>query len=197
MALGALLTGNLSAATVTFAWGGVHSPNGGEFTATTSANGVFQTFCIEHNENIDFSSTYNYAISGGAIQGGLSGGNPDPISLGTAYLYSQFRAGTLGGYSSGNSADQNNLQNAFWMLEGELTYDGNNVYIAAAKTALSATDAQVQADGGGIYGVQAMNVTTLSGGIAQDQLILVPDGGMTLAMLGMACASFGLLRRKL
>ena len=69
--------------------------------------------------------------------------------------------------------------------------------ISAARTALSKTDAQLKANGNGIYGVMAMNVTTLSGGIAQDQLILVPDGGMTLAMLGMACASFGLLRRKL
>jgi hypothetical protein len=31
---------------------------------------------------------------------------------------------------------------------------------------------------------------------APDQLTSVPDGGMTLAMLGMACSSFGLMRRK-
>ena len=185
MALGALLTANANAGTVTFAWGAAHSASGGEFIATTSGDGTFKTFCIEHNENIGLGTTYNYSVSGGAIQGGVSGGNPDPISLGTAYLYSQFRAGTLSGYSSASSTDQSNLQDAFWMLEGELTYNGSNVYIAAAKAALSKTDAQIVADGGGIYGVMAMNVTTTSGGIAQDQLILVPDGGMTLAMLGM------------
>lgn len=206
MALVALLTANVNAATVSFARGPVHSASGGEFIATTSANGTFKTFCIERIEYIGFNTPYNYSISGGAMQGGVSGGNPDPISFGSAYLYNQFRVGALAGYSSASSTDQTNLQEAFWMLEGELTYKGSNVYIAAAKLALSKTDAEMIADGGGVYGVKAMNVTTTSGGIAQDQLIWVPgapdqlspvpDGGMTLAMLGMACSSFGLMRRK-
>ena len=206
IALVALLTANVSAATVSFAWGAVHSPSGGEFIATTSANGTFKTFCIEKNEYIGLGGTlHNYSISGGAIQGGVSGGNPDPISFGTAYIYNQFIAGTLADYSSSNVTNQTDLQDAFWMLEGEITYKAN-VYIAAAKSTLSVTDAQMIADGNGIYGVKAMNVTTLAGGIAQDQLIKipvgpdnftpVPDGGTTFAMLGMACASCGLIRRK-
>ena len=205
MALVALLTANVNAATVSFARGPVHSASGGEFIATTSANGTFKTFCIERIEYIGFNTPYNYSISGGAMQGGVSGGNPDPISFGSAYLYNQFRVGALAGYSSASSTDQTNLQEAFWMLEGEITYKAN-VYIAAAKSTLSVTDAQMIADGNGIYGVKAMNVTTLAGGIAQDQLIKipvgpdnftpVPDGGTTFAMLGMACASCGLIRRK-
>ena len=207
VALVALLTANVSAATVSFAWGAVHSPSGGEFIATTSANGTFKTFCIEKNEYIGLGGTlHNYSISSGAIQGGVSGGNPDPISFGTAYIYNQFLAGTLPNYNSSDVTNQTDLQDAFWMLEGEITYKAN-VYIAAAKLALSKTDAEMIADGNGIYGVKAMNVTTLAGGIAQDQLIKipvgsdnftpVPDGGTTFVMLGMACASCGLIRRKL
>ena len=64
---------------------------------------------------------HNYSISGGAIQGGVSGGNPDPISFGTAYIYNQFIAGTLADYSSSNVTNQTDLQDAFWMLEGEIT----------------------------------------------------------------------------
>ncbi len=199
MALVSLVTANVNAATVSFARGTVHSASGGEFIATTSANGTFKTFCIERNEHIGFNTPYNYSISDGAMQGGVSSGNPDPISFGTAYPYSQFRAGSLSGYSSASSTDQTNLQDAFWMLEGALTHKASNVYIAATKAALSKTDAEMIADGGGVYGIKAKNVTTTSGGIAQDQLIWVPsapdqltsvpDGGMTLAMLGMACSS--------
>ena len=35
------------------------------------------------------------------MNGGISGGNPDPISRGTAWLYLQFAKGTLAGYNYG------------------------------------------------------------------------------------------------
>lgn len=218
MALGALLTGNLSAATTTLNWADKsHSASGGEFKLVTSANGTFNSFCIEHNEFVSLGGTYTYSITGGAIAGGYTGATAgtDPISIGTAYLYRKFIDNTLAGYThAANPAvfdanafnSQNNLQNAIWWLEGELGVTQNNLtyayasnpFLIAAKSALAplGTFADLQANANGAYGVYAMNMYNANGTKAQDQLIVVPDGGMTLAMLGMACASFGLLRRK-
>lgn len=207
MALGALMTGNLFAASTTLNWAdGNHSASGGEFKLVTDSNGTFNSFCIEHNEFVSLGGTYTYSISGGAIAGGYTGATAgtDPISIGSAYLYRNFIDNTLSGYTH-SAANQNDLQNAFWWLEGELgvaqnnpSYDpSTNPFLTAAKTALSkASLSDLQADSSGAYGVYAMNMYNSDGTKAQDQLIAIPDGGMTLAMLGMACASFGLMRRK-
>jgi hypothetical protein len=94
--------------------------------------------------------------------------------MGTAWLYSQFRAGTLAGYSSGLTATAGQLQNAIWWLEGEITADQSaNPFItqipnAAWRAYNSGTDAN------GAFGVVALNLTYPNGGRAQDQLALVP-----------------------
>ena len=63
--------------------------NGGEFTLTASGSLklTFQTFCIEQGEYLSSNATYNYVINSVAVQGGVGGPDPDPISKGTAYLY--------------------------------------------------------------------------------------------------------------
>ena len=207
--LGVLLTSKALAGTLTFAWGAGndHSLGGGEFELNTSANGKFNSFCIEDNEYIALGPTYYYSISGGAVRGGFSGGNPDMISIGSAYLYRTFHDGTLANYTH-TAQNQNDLQEAFWWLEGEIgpgtgnriTYNpASNPFLAAADLALPGNLAALQADGNGAYGVRAMNIYNDASHTqpAQDQLIVVPDGGMSLTMLGMACASLGLMRRKL
>jgi hypothetical protein len=117
---------------------------GGEFTATPSADlsylltkydskakigSGFETFCLEHNESFTPGNTYDAAISDHAMNGGVSpAGTGDPISLGTAYLYSQFAQGALTGYDYtlatrkdpyGRKIDAGELQLAFWWLEQE------------------------------------------------------------------------------
>src|ERR1017187_8366078 len=90
--------------TVTLALGApLQLGNGGEFTAVTSGLGTFQTFCIEYNEEFYPGSTYNYKQNTGAVAGGAGAFAIDPntglamdnISIGTAWLYSQFRNGGL------------------------------------------------------------------------------------------------------
>ena len=66
------------------------------YAAATTFNGGFETFCVEYNEHFTPGSTFYYGISQGAINGGISGGNPDPISRGTAWLYLQLRSGHAG-----------------------------------------------------------------------------------------------------
>jgi hypothetical protein len=86
-----------------------YSGNGGEFNITGTPftgnydpkaiveNG-FETFCLEKNEYITIGGKYYYTVSDSAIRGGVGGPSPDPISIGTAWLYSQFARGTLQNY---------------------------------------------------------------------------------------------------
>ena len=112
-------TGTLTLNLGQYQWG-----NGGEFLATptsvttgSSLGSSFQTFCLEYNEQFTPSSTIQltYQVNVGAVSGGVSGQNAydpyatastpvpktsgsynmDIISVGTAWLYSQFRTGGL------------------------------------------------------------------------------------------------------
>lgn len=161
----------------------------------------FQTFCIEIGESLKgYAAIYDAAISTGAINGGVAGGNPDVVSEGTGWLYSQFARGTLGGYNynGGRLASAAALQEAIWWLEQEInSYNAANPFMQAVIGQFGSA-AAARVDGGWKYGVFAVNMTGLDGGIAQDGLwYRVPDGGLTLALLGFALVGVGALRRKL
>ena len=116
---------------------------GGEFLITPSGwsenpvslgevDGVFETFCIEKSEHIGFNRQYYVQISDSAKKGGNGGGNPDPLSPQTAYLYKQFITGQLSGYNYGTGSERvssaNSLQQVIWFLEQEenkLWYDND------------------------------------------------------------------------
>src|SRR5262245_39559874 len=87
---------------------------GGLSDLVTGAGGKFLSFCIEHDETIIIPGGYNANINSQAIDGGVGGPSPDPISLATAWLYSYFRSGALAsyGYVYGNNASANALQDA-------------------------------------------------------------------------------------
>src|SRR5512140_2924431 len=125
--LGAMFAVSSIAATITFTaatdrpttlFGG-GSYGGGEFNASIDGGTVFQTFCLEMNEGLSFGTPYAFNLSNGAVSGGVAGGNPDPISYKTAYLYSNFFHDTLAGYTSA-PAQQIALQYAFWYFEQEV-----------------------------------------------------------------------------
>ncbi len=201
----------------TINYGTRHSGNGGEFNissadfnpttmgyaANTISGGGFETFCVEANEYFTPGSAYYYAISQAAVNGGISGGNPDPISLGTAFLYSQFAKGTLGGYDygtlGGSSASAGSLQATIWWLEGEASDPGtSNIFRDAVLTQFG-TVAGAMADSNGAYGVGVLNLWVDHGHtkVAQDQLVLVPEGGSTLILLGFGLVSLYMGGRKL
>ncbi len=165
-----------------------------------------------------------FAVKGGMSGQDPVGSTQDPVSVGTGWLYSQFAQGTLAGYNysggTDNSAPYDSpsrnysadmLQRALWWLEGEqgLVYDGNNTYMAAVVAkfgadagcaTLACAEAAAMANGGEKFGVYALNIWTVdtAGGIVggQTQLFYVPDGGMTLMLLGGALMGIGALRRK-
>ena len=193
---GVLFATNLYASydgTVTLSQGQYSYGNGGEFTAVTTGSGLgtFQTFCIEYNEEFGPGNTYQYKMNTGAVAGGPGAVVTDPntglpmdnISIGTAWLYSQFRAGTLANYFTVNQQQNAGaLQQAIWWLEDE-TGGVKNGFVTAAEGALgNLTDAQVKADSLGAYGVIALNLfngpyatTVQNYNLNQDQLAINPD----------------------
>jgi len=204
--------------------------NGGQFTAVTTGLGTFQTFCIEYNEEYQPGSQYDYYENSGAVAGGVGAYATDPhtglpmdnISIGTAWLYSQFRAGTLANYFNANQQlNAGNLQDAIWYLENEtstLAFNGadGTYYYDLAKQYAGAgnlTDAQVAADSDGAYGVIALNLystvkvgdnlpVTINGTTyyaSQDQLAIVPEPTTMIAaallLLPFGASTLRILRR--
>jgi hypothetical protein len=202
----------------------VGTADGTRMNAGSGGQIGFESFCIEHNEYITLPGTYSASISLGAVYGGVAGGidhdsNPltpttDLISVGTAYLYEQFAKGNLAGYTythgSLRQASAVKLQEALWYLEDEISLTAAQ---KAANTFLSAA-ITLYGDGTGvgvggakanntIWNVAALNLGGVAPNQKQDQLILrdngfsVPDGGLTLMLMGLSLSGLALLRRKL
>ena len=204
-----------SAGTVTMNYGSRHSGSGGEFNAYSADAGFapaamgyapttiynagpgagFETFCVEGNEFFSPGSSYYYQISQQAVNGGVGGPHPDPISRGTAWLYGMFATGNLPGYNystgAGGNASAADLQAAIWFLEDE--GGANNQFVQLVATQLGSS---YLLDNNDFYGVGVLNLWVNSNytGFAQDQLVLipglnplgfVPDGGSTAMLLSL------------
>jgi hypothetical protein len=150
---------------------GYRDPNsvGGEFTAVLSSSttydnkvinnttvlanyatvaktaGGFETFCVEINEDFSPGTTYNAQISSTILPD--PGAQYDYITLGTAYLYSQFAQGTLAdydytaGYNSmtkmGRELSADELQDAIWFLQGEINSSGKVILSGSEITSVN------------------------------------------------------------
>ena len=157
------------------------------YTAATADSTVpyFQTFCVETAEEFNPGGTYDVSFSYNIkYQGGAFLPNGAPITMGTAWLYSQFAAGTLIGsgplpydyaYGGGRTGTAGDLQEAIWYLQGEagLVNGGadGTAFVSAAVSALGAT---INNPAEGAFGVVVMNLTS-GGGNNQDQLMIVHD----------------------
>jgi hypothetical protein len=233
-AFGLTITVNRYGGNFATSGGQAEGVGGGEFTITADdpsivanynalarvgANG-FETFCLEYNQHISVPATYNAEISGGARPGGGGGVNGvDLISIGTAYLYSQFALGVLSGYHydaahtgayANRALSAGALQAAFWFLEQEVTLTDlqvNNNFFLGLLGINSNADATVgaqraDASGYNLHGVAVLNLGASPTFPNQDQLVKassarVPDGGATLSLLGAALCGISFLRRKI
>ena len=149
---------------------------GGVFLIDNTANGVgfdFTTFCLQITQHVSYSEVFRV---GGITDFADDLGGNDPISTATQWIFSSFRAGSLGAYSP------DAIQAAIWTLEDEWTTEIGN---SAALISL----AQSQVAGGWVNdGVGVINLFYTDGRRAQDQLTqtlpqAVPEPG-TLALFG-------------
>ena len=115
---------------------GYYSGDGGEFTLTPDAelevlivgSGSYSSFCLEATEYVADGEVYDVAIATEALAGGINNGATGPeggdaLDPMTAYLYTEFRAGTLTGYdydaSDTRSDSAGALQEVIWYIEDE------------------------------------------------------------------------------
>ena len=156
--------------------------SGGSFRAETGLRGTFETFCIEGNEYLSYGALYYYTISDAAVNGGLGGGSPDPISDTTRNMYYAFRTGLVAGIIGTSDADAiaDAVQGAIWFEEDETT--SMSTTATTLRTYFLNTNNYVQ----GYQSVKVMNVWQNSDftGNKQDQLIIVPLPHAS----GLACA---------
>jgi hypothetical protein len=184
----------------------------------------FQTFCLELNVQINTLPTgpLPYTISPTVLNG-----DTKPLAAGVAYLYSQFALGTLSGYdyvdytqsfttlgeTSPRGTDAAYLQSAIWYLQGDISLsaaDGtSNAYLGDLITAglLSSsgtTGSALAAASADQYGVEVLNLGNAADNYDYQAMLVyqplsksAPDGGATVALLGMAFGGIEYFRRKL
>jgi len=154
------------------------SGTGGEFHAVTSQNGTFQTFCVQPSVYFTPGNIYSYTLANSDSHG-------NPLSKGTALLFSEFSSGTLAGYNYTDanirSYDAGLLQSAIWGLQfGNVV--NNNPYYSYACNVLGNT---VFDANNGQYGVQIVQLWA-GNCEAQNQLISVPDSCSVLLLLSVS-----------
>src|SRR6266513_5042115 len=88
---------------------------GGAFSIDNAANGPgvdFLTFCVQMSQHVDYTNPFRV----GSITGYADdAGGRDYIAPETAWIFSNFRSGTLNTYSS------DEIQASIWILEDEWT----------------------------------------------------------------------------
>lgn len=161
-----------------------------------NGNRYFQTFCTELQEEYTPGGTYTISsVGNNALYNGT--GHPVPITMGVAYLYSQFAAGTLVGYNytygSGRSGTAWDLQNAIWTLLGE-----QSTPLAAWVATDLSSIANVNAAANGAFG--AADLTLGGAGQNQDQLVMVVPEATTmiagaLLLLPLGASALRILRK--
>ena len=178
---------------------GPGTTGGGEFQVYKDGVGyLFNTFCLERSEFFSFGQPLTVA---GISDRAIYGGNPPPglgydlLDPRTAYLYTQFRAGTLSNYDYDNPtlriADANSLQLAIWFIEGE-------IYSLSDPQALLWVGEAEEATRAGwtdIGNVRVLNLVDSQGNRRQDQLVMVPEPS-TLLLMGAGLIGIGVFGRK-
>lgn len=184
------------------------STGGGEFGVAELPNAnteLFRTFCLQVNEYLDFSPIGFKVVD---ISDHAQGYSDDPLDARTAYLYTQFRNGTLSNYnytpsSAAHVASADALQKAFWAIEGETG--------SATGQALTWINEAAAAISGGAWSglgnVRVLNIEWTfrsegqfpEGTPAQDVLTIVPEpASFTVwCVLGMAGLAAWRRRRRM
>jgi hypothetical protein len=160
----------------------------------------FGTFCINRGVSITVPGQYNATV----IPNGVDPVSGNQISVGTAWLFSQFAAGTLANYNYTPGAGRVNsaylLQNAIWVLEGQIGNNFSDIFLTMVVNQFGSLGA-AGADNNQQYGVGVLGLTTVTatgapGAPAQPMLTLLPDGGSVLILMGMGLSGLAVFARK-
>jgi len=206
--------GRVSGTFFTPGWAGEYqlTPNN-ELRALLSPSGPFQSFCIERGAYVQAepATTYNVAVSGNVMDSGV------PLTPEAAYLYTQFRNGTLAGYDyaagAGRADSARSLQAALWYVQGQGSdlvdlLNPNPAWVpvgAGSSEALLAQQFVDEATASGwtsIGNVRVLNLYTIGTKTCidnQDMLGLVPavpaPGALVLGGIGAALVGWSRRRR--
>ncbi len=181
---------------------GVGDGGGGMFGAWDVATNqyLFDTFCLEKNEFVNFGKPYDFTIDAEAYDGGVDGGSPDPLGFDTAYLYWAFRtdAENILNMDVTNAADVTAFQYAIWYLENEVTAVPS-YYALKTRSYLQLARAAGWED---IGNVRVLNITYQDARqntfLAQSMLTLLPvPEPSLLILLGLGMFGVGVASRKL
>jgi len=140
-------------------------------------DGQFISFCIEADEIVEFGYTYDAILSTEAWNGGIGGGNPDPLGDETAWLYDNYLTYVAGSSSSTLAMD---YQMAIWYLEEEISVLSE----LSAEAQQLVTDAQTAVSGGWVNeSIMVLNLYVLGtsddpqiGDYIQDVIVKVTSG---------------------
>lgn len=186
---------------------------GGPFAARTTGATLgmseFVTFCLEFTEYFSLGGTYDFTLSDNAVNGGVAGGNPDPLSDATKWLYAHVASDAYSSvYTDATGLGLSNnvgahIQAAIWYLEQERTASEiggptSAGYRLATYAVANQNWSALFAAGHRVY---AINLTDAAGGFYQDQLAYqtaapVPEpSAMLLLGFGLLYVG-GKLRRK-
>ncbi len=165
---------------------------GGEFLANLSNGATYRSFCLEFNENIGLGMnvTYSYEITtDGARAGGVSGGNPDPVSSASASIFVSWLRGTIANTNANSTA----VQNAIWAIEGEIlpsSLTGMALSLYNNAVANYSTTDNAAIDNPAFSNIRVLNPYRIIDGEMfryQSQVILIPlPSASGLALAGLA-----------
>ncbi len=170
-------------------------------TSGLAVSGSFQTFCLELHESL-INGTFT------AVPNDVTKLTGFTLNKGVAWLYEQFAAGTLAGYdytAAGRKTSAGLLQQEIWyLMGGQAPASSFDAIVNAA--ALQGGWNPLDANDSDFSNVSLLNVWTPGmvdqrEGAKQDLLYIpgtaVPDGGLTLALLGMGLTGLGFVSRRI
>ena len=179
-----LSTGTLTITAPGLAHGDVNGPYDVISTPATGADlGNFDTFCLAYTVDYYSGGKYNYDVSTEVLPqaGGFGGTGLGYVTLGTAWLYSQYLD---------NNADLNGkndaIQEVIWHLQGQSAPTSATGYSDILDLVDNQLGANVDNNANGQYGIYALNLLIGTGsgyasaapgdahGYAQPQLCYIP-----------------------